>query len=68
MRPGSLFLIPRLTVRFSMLLRPLSAKNETRKVHRLPLHINDPDFGAALVESFLEIIELGKIQDGEIRT
>jgi uncharacterized protein (UPF0261 family) len=30
-------------------------QNETRKIRRLPLHINDPDFATAVVESFLEI-------------
>jgi uncharacterized protein (UPF0261 family) len=31
--------------------------SETRLVRRLPLHINDPAFGAALAENFLEAIE-----------
>jgi uncharacterized protein (UPF0261 family) len=31
----------------------------TRIVSRLPLHINDPAFGSALAQSFLEAIEQG---------
>jgi uncharacterized protein (UPF0261 family) len=31
--------------------------SDTRIVRRLPLHINDPDFGLALAQSFLEINE-----------
>jgi uncharacterized protein (UPF0261 family) len=30
-------------------------QNERRKVVRLPYHINDPEFAAALVEFFLEV-------------
>jgi uncharacterized protein (UPF0261 family) len=36
-------------------------QNTTRRVLRLPLHINDPEFAVAIVENFLEIIGLAKV-------
>jgi uncharacterized protein (UPF0261 family) len=43
-------------------------KTEKRIVRRLPLHINDPDFGFALVQSFHEVTERGKDAYHEART
>ena len=43
-------------------------KSDSRIVRRLPFHINDPDFGFALVQSFLEVIEQGKHGYHEVRT
>jgi uncharacterized protein (UPF0261 family) len=53
--PGQPFFDPEANQALFDAIEAAVHQNEIRKVLRLPLHINDPDFGAALVESFREI-------------
>jgi uncharacterized protein (UPF0261 family) len=54
--PGQPFFDPEANQALFDAIEAAVHQNEIRKVRRLPLHINDPDFGAALVESFREIV------------
>jgi uncharacterized protein (UPF0261 family) len=65
--PGQPFFDPEADKALFRAIETTVRKSERRMVRRLPLHINEPEFGNALVQSFLEVIEQGKHGYHEIR-
>jgi len=66
--PGQPFFDPEADEALFNAIEATVRKSDSRIVRRLPFHINDPDFGFALVQSFLEVIEQGKHGYHEVRT
>jgi len=55
--PGQAFHDPRPTMRCFQSLERTLRQTPSRRLTRLPYHINDPQFSAALAENFREIIK-----------
>ncbi|XP_078431575.1 TIM-barrel signal transduction protein [Wolffia australiana] len=53
--PGQPFYDPQVRDALFCGLEQLVHQNDSRQVRKYPYHINDPEFAAALVESFLEV-------------
>ena len=63
--PGEPFHDPEVDAALFQELESAVAPSPERQIHRLPLHINDPDFARALVDSFIALYEAVRGQQPE---